>query len=833
MTWHHLPFGNLLRPSASAIRGPVIGLLSGLLLLLSACHEPIYTATLDLGDDAAVAGVPQGYRYKVMSDNGEDHTGEASVVGLSSAPAEGVTFEGNKLVFSQARTHVVTAEIEIAGQHIEAQDAIEVVAGAPDHVLVSAVPPAPHAGEQVTFQPVVVDAWDNPTSPPGSFKLEISPLTGVTLNTLNAIFTVAGTYKVTATDLQHAWKGDLTLPVSMDTPLRARLEVNPDRLVPGQTASVTFIGVDGYGNEGPIEGAYSVTPSSGVTIKDDSVRFTDEGLYEVLAEGQGFTASSSVTVDGTPPVMTLASPARASFQTENPVQFQGSLSDNLSGVQSLLINGAQVPVQGGRFSYDYPAAPGTNIMTLDAVDLNGNHATLTQSFIWAPAWTPVGAPSQYGLVGRLNEATLTLITDLLELELDPKELEADLLAENPIATYDDSGITATVEIVSFGYSSVECIMKPHHDAGTGYIEIQITFRDMYARLRAYGKAFFDDYDVTGDLTASVGLARGNASATVKNGVPDVTIDPASVDVSFSDFDVSFSGTVLNAIGEVLEGQIQDGLETELEDYIVQEVPPFLEEYLAYLNFTETTAIAVGEASTELTINTVLEGVLFDDAGMSVVETTRISAPSDPRMPANPGAPAVGATKLSYGPQPGYLISASFDALNSLVHTLWMSGILQYKYTVVADTGQSFAAAIDLPLPPVVQPSLDPNFAIDATAGDIYLDLYLDPTGPPTYQLAVSLVVPATVLTGTSGEVVSVTFGEPTVAYQVLSAPARGLDAAALGAMVTELVNELLAEAETSLTDLALPEFEGYQLTITDVTTQGEGWGWLSVGGYLE
>lgn len=802
-------------------------------LLLGACTELTYTATLDLGDDAAVAGVPQGYKYKVTASNGEDRTGEASIVKLGTQPSEGVTQEGNKLVFTQARTHVVTATIEIDGQTIEASAAIEVVAGAPDHVLVSANPPEPHAGQVVTIEPQVVDAWNNPTFPPGSFKVDVSPSTGVTLNSLTAIFTIADVYQVTATDLQHSWTGKVNVPVSMDTPLRARLEVSPDRLQPGQSTSVTFIGVDGYGNEGPIDGTYTTAPNTGVTVNEDSIRFSNEGLYEVTAQGEGFTARADVTVDGTIPELVLASPARATYQTENPVKFQGTLTDNLSGVASLTINGASVPVAGGKFSYDYPAAPGTNIIELQATDLNGNFTTLTQSFVWAPEWTPVGSPSSFGLVGRLNEASLTLITDLLEAELDPKELEADLLAENPIATYDDSGITATVEIVSFGYSAVEGVLKPHHDAGNGYIEIQITFRNLYARLRAYGEAWFDDYDVTGDLTATVGMAKGNASAVVKNGIPDVIIDSNAVDVSFSDFDVTFSGTVLNAIGEILESQIQDELEAELETYIVKEVPPFLEEYLTYLNYTVTSPVAVGELSTDLTISTELEGVLFDDVGMSVVETTRISAPAGAGMPENPGAPKVGASKLSYGATPGYLVSASFDALNSLVHTLWMSGILKYDYTVVADTGQSFAAAINLPLPPVVQPSLDPAFAIDATAGDIYLDLYLDPTGPPTYQLAVSLIVPATVESGSSGTVVSVKFGEPTVAYHVLAAPARGLDATALGAMVTELVAELLDEAETSLTDLALPEFEGYQLTINQVGTQGDGWGWLSVGGYLE
>lgn len=804
----------------------------GALIALTGCREPVYTATLEVGEGVAVAGVPQGYKYSVKDQDGETHTGDAKLLSLISAPEAGVTQETGALIFTIATSHRITADLEIEGQSLEASTVVEVIAAAADHVSLTADPLSPRAGDSVAFKPLVVDAYGNAASPPGSFKLSVSPMSGVTLGAQSATFTKVGEYRVTATDLQRGWEDTVDIDVILGEVQRTRLDVSSTRLQPGQTLTATLIGIDGFGNEGSLDATYQVTPMTGVSINEDSIRFASAGQFDVAAISGEFESHASITVDGTAPELVLESPERATFQTNANVTFVGTVTDDLAGIQSVTLNGAEVRVLGNQFTYDYPAAPGTNIVELKATDLNGNSTSISQSFVWGPEWSPVATPSAGGLYGRLNQGTLDLVCDLLELELNADALEADLMAENPIATYEDVGITAVVTIEAFDYTAVNVTLDPSPNGPTGELRIGAAFDNMYARLRAVGEAWFDDYNVTGELSASLGSVVGYASVTVVDGVPKVTIDPNRLTVAFNDFDVSFSGTVLNAVGEALEGTIEDALIDELKTYINDEVPPFLEEYLNYLNYSYTTPVAIGDISTELTISTRLEGLRFDDTGATLAETTVISAPIDPRMPENPGAPRVGASNLSYGPTPGYLLSASFDALNTLLHTVWMSGILVYDYTVVADSGQSFTAAIDLPLPPLVQPSLDTEYVIDATAGDIYLDLFLDPTQPATYKLAVSLVVPATVVTAEGGVQVSVLFGEPQVTYQVLEAPSRGLDSAALGALVEELVNELLNEAEGSLANLVLPEFEGYQLTISAVDARGDGWGWLTVGGEL-
>lgn len=802
--------------------------------MLVACQPPVYTATLNVGDLNPTAGEIQGYSFQVLDDDGEDHTGDAQLTVLEVVPSEGVEQTNGKLLFTVATTYQLRATIQVDGQQLEARTSITISPAEAARVIVLADPPEPVAGEVVSLQGKLVDPYGNAAIPPGSFKISISPVAGVSQTSAQAVFTIADTYTITATELNRQWTGELKLKIGLAELIKLQLELSSNRIGPGQTISANVYGIDGYGNRGPTTAELRVLPNEGVSIKDEDIRFSEEGNYVVKAELPGLTPDEAdVVVDGTAPILTLSSPERASFQTDADVRFVGTVSDALAGLKKLSINGADVRVLNGQFDQIFPAAPGTNIIELVAEDLNGNTSTLTQSFIYGPRWSPVGTPTPGGLYGRLNMPTINLITELLEDELDADALEADLLAENPIATYDDSGITATVLIEAFDYSLVEVILQPRRNSSNGDLYIQATFYNLYARLRAYGDAFFSDYNVTGELSASTGVAKGVARATVSNGVADVSIDPASLDVIFNDFDVSFSGTVLNSIGEILEGQIQDELETALEDYVLEEVPPFLEDYLTYLNYTYTTPLAIGELSTELTLSTQLEGLYFDDTGLSLAETTTLSAPASPEVPANPGAPQVGATGLVYPSAPGYLVSASYDALNTLLHTVWSTGILRYDYTVVADTGQSFMAAISLPLPPLVQPSLDPAYVIDATAGDIYLDLYLDPNGAATYRLAVSLVVPATVQTSPDGITISVLFGDPLVRFQVLEAPARGLDAAALGALVNELVVQLLAEAEGSLQNILLPEFEGYQLSVTQATTLGNGWGWLSIGGYLE
>lgn len=805
-----------------------------LTLLLAGCAEPVYTFQVEMGDGPVVAGEPQRLRLKVQDDSGRDHSDEAELVSAVTVPSTGVTAQGIMYTFTRATSHWVTASIQIDGQSLESTVEVPVFAADSHHVLLNASPLDPRAGEKVTFEALLVDFWDNPSAPPGSFKYSVDPSSSVVLQQGSVVFSIAGTYDLTATELSSGWEGSVPITVSPGDPTHARLEVSSNRIRPRDSVTAVLMGIDGYGNEGPItDASFIVDPSNGVAVKGNEITFDDEGHFDIGAYAGLLEEHATVTVDGTSPVLEVTSPDRATYQEGTSVRVAGTVSDALSGLKSVTLNGDEIKVSGGKFDFAYTPVTGTNVLNWVATDLNGNFITGTRSFIWAPYWTATGDALSGGLYGRLNLSTIQLLTDLIELELAPAVIEAELLALNPIATYSDSGITATVMVEEFDYSSVEGLLRPHADGGSGYLEIQLTFYNMYARLRAYGETWTGGYDITGELSAETGVAAGNAAATVSLGIPDVWVDPGSVAVEFTGFDVTFSGAFLNAIGETLERQIREEIEDVLENLILDEVPPYLEEYLAYLNYEYPIALVVGETSAELTIKTELEQIRFDDQGVTLAEKTTFVADASPRIQPNPGAVSAGAAGLQYEASPGYFISASYDALNNLLHTLWSTGLLTYAYTVQVEGGQTLTAAIDLPLCPVVGPSNLPGFVLEGSAGDILLDLYLEDGVEPTYRLSVSLVVPAAVSSGSGGLTVSVLFGDPEVSFEVLQAPARGLSGEALGAVVDELVTELLAEAELYTTDIALPELEGYQLTITQVNTLGAGWGWLTVGGNLE
>ena len=123
----------------------------------------------------------------------------------------------------------------------------------------------------------------------------------------------------------------------------------------------------------------------------------------------GNTASASMTlnIDKTPPVVDITSPLQGQFFGASPVTVQGTIDESLSGFSAVTCSGATAALSNSSFSCSASLASGQNTVTIAATDLAGNvgSSSLTVTFE-APAldlayvenlqavwWTaPGGAP---------------------------------------------------------------------------------------------------------------------------------------------------------------------------------------------------------------------------------------------------------------------------------------------------------------------------------------------------------------------------------------------------------------------------------------------------------
>jgi hypothetical protein len=196
-----------------------------------------------------------------------------------------------------------------------------------------------------------------------------------------------------------------------------------------------------------------------------------EGIAQVVSgtasDSAGNAASASVTlnIDETPPVVNLGSTANGTTVTRQVLRVTGSVSDNLSGVATASCNGSAAVIQpDGTFVCNISLASGVNVIQAQAVDAAGNTSTSAQlSVTYAPITptaifiTPtvvnmvagqsktvnlVGNPGQpvFGATWTISDPTIASITTN-----DPPQLTA-LSQGTATLTASLSGLTATMTV---------------------------------------------------------------------------------------------------------------------------------------------------------------------------------------------------------------------------------------------------------------------------------------------------------------------------------------------------------------------------------------------------
>jgi hypothetical protein len=149
------------------------------------------------------------------------------------------------------------------------------------------------------------------------------------------------------------------------------------------------------------------------------------------AAGNLQQAGVSLSVDKTPPVLTIVSPANGTNTGVSQATIQGLVSDALSGVMSVTCNGSPATITGTAFSCNVTLSIGTNNIAVNATDVAGNNTSSSVTLVYAkPINVQITSPTTLQLFSS-NPVTVTgTVSD-------------------PTATVTVGGVTATLNGTTF------------------------------------------------------------------------------------------------------------------------------------------------------------------------------------------------------------------------------------------------------------------------------------------------------------------------------------------------------------------------------------------------
>jgi hypothetical protein len=160
----------------------------------------------------------------------------------------------------------------------------------------------------------------------------------------------------------------------------AKLAFNPD---PGITASVAPPPNGNGWNNSNVTVSFACIPGAApIQSCTSPVNISSEGANQTVSGGvtdtsdNSATATLTVNLDLTPPVLSITSPANPATVNTPYVVVAGTITDALSGAGGVLCNGAPASVTGSNFSCTVLLNVVSNSISVTGVDLAGNSATM-------------------------------------------------------------------------------------------------------------------------------------------------------------------------------------------------------------------------------------------------------------------------------------------------------------------------------------------------------------------------------------------------------------------------------------------------------------------------
>jgi hypothetical protein len=434
--------------------------------------------------------------------------------------------------------------------------------------------------------------------------------------------------------------------------------------------------------------------------------------------------------DITAPRIVVESPLRGTMTEDGQVVVTGHVSDDESGVASVLINGQEAPVaDDGTFALNLTLPFGITMLESVVTDEAGNQNDDLRAILNG-TMAPQGSTVSDAVIAKVNKQTLGVLEGAVENLVEGVDFGEVAQPLNPLVDVGNSCAGVEVDLNTADKSGVSMSLVPTNRG----LEVEVIMTDLDVDMTA-------DYSIGcfgGGASGGVNLSANSATAT---GLLDVRLDTAGeiqvelseLSTSFVNFDLDVGG-IPEIIVDLFNGQVESKVRDILEEQVQSMVPTTGEEFLA--EFTKsswsvpvlTDTLDISIAPTEVSISE--EGIaLRVDATTEFANVVGASYLTSPRP----------APMASAGDQ-GLNVGLADDLANQLLASLWASGMLEETMQpLLAENmaglfGEADDVRVDLALPPIV--TTDPGSdAVRLSVGDLLV--YVGDSSGPLVEFAIS------------------------------------------------------------------------------------------------
>ncbi|HEY2292365.1 MAG TPA: DNRLRE domain-containing protein, partial [Thermoanaerobaculia bacterium] len=304
-----------------------------------------------------------------------------------------------------------------------------------------------------------------------------------------------------------------------------------------------------------------VTPNAGSFTAQVNLK---EGVnaIQVLATdstGKQSLAQAVIVLDTHPPALTVDSPRPGSLTNSDTIRVEGQASDE-NGIARVAMGGAELALEGGRFSQAVPVQDGANSITVQAFDRAGNSAVSELT------------------VTRFNlpEVTITSPTDLSWIAATTITVTGTV--SPGVSTVTLNGIPANLSGTNFSISGVPLLeggslltasaVDAQGHVATGTVSV---VRDLTApRLEIYGPT--NGAFVTEPSIAVFGLVNDLVPGTVNASQVSVSVNGNPAEVKNRSFLLSSLALAEGDNEIVVEAQDESGNRSESRVSVHREAP---------------------------------------------------------------------------------------------------------------------------------------------------------------------------------------------------------------------------------------------------------------------
>lgn len=610
-------------------------------------------------------------------------------------------------------------------------------------------------------------------------------------------------------------------------------------MLPSFVLAAVSLGCGGGGGGGGGSASSASTASGGTTSQTTTT--TTPGSTNGTSTG-----ATSSTANG--PVITITSPARASFLTQSPVSVEGSVAGP-SPIAACTINGNAVTLgAGGTFAEPLNLAFGLNVITVSATDQNGQTNATSLGVLYGQ-YQPADQTVENAMGVRLNQGSFVAVQTIAQNRMTGAALAQLVLAKKPLATVNVAGSTLTIVATAASFGDPTITLTPQQ----GSVATHVVIPNMNLSVNEVSSGGLVPSS-TANPTCDSCVVDAQVVIGVSGGT--VTTSVPSCQVTLTNFQLNASGA-LGTVANLLGGNVQSMVQTQLQTMFQQQLPAQINPLIANALSNPVSQPVLG---TTALFTLAPSSISIDPEGLSAVVGANCAvAPLANATPvAAPGSLVnLGIAPAHGGPTPDFFASVNQDLINRAGYEVWQSGLtqmtidssasspIQMPASIPLDMGllQTFlpqlngtaastdAIAIQIApqLPPVFTPMPAPS-NVQIAIGELQVQIRDTTTNQLVLSLTVQAIVDgnATVSQNTFDVAVS---QQPIVIVSLASSPlAPSLDATGLDNLVSSVLPPVVQGLGSFWQGFPLPVYPGLNLSSVSIFQDGAAGDFLTVSG---